>query len=146
MFCCSHGGQCFLLTTQLQNQFGVRLQNDLADNITILEDLYLGFKILTYNRALWYEVGSAPGVDCRCVHYYFIVYQVAQSASRDFPWFILFSLDKQDYCTIMTASLHLFWCFFIIIFIKLSLFLLFCILSLQAPAVQRLRKTVTLGT
>lgn len=48
-------------------------------------DLYLGFKILKYYRALWYEVGSAAGVDCRCVHYHFIVYQVAQSALRDFP-------------------------------------------------------------
>lgn len=50
-----------------------------------LEDLYLYFKTLKYDRASWYEVGSAQGDDCRFVHYRFIVYQVAQSALGDVP-------------------------------------------------------------
>lgn len=49
-----------------------------------LGDLYLDFKTLKYDRALWYEVGPALEGDCRFVHYNFIVYQVAQSALRDF--------------------------------------------------------------
>lgn len=35
MLCIGHRDQCFPLTTQIQNQFGGRLQNDLADNIAI---------------------------------------------------------------------------------------------------------------
>lgn len=51
-----------------------------------LGDLCLDFKTLKYDRALWYEVGSAQGDDCGFVHYHVIVYQVAQSALGDFPF------------------------------------------------------------